>query len=51
MKKRIVSIVLYFIIILLSGYFVIYPNVKTLINSNKVKELTYEEKTRLIQEI
>lgn len=51
MKKRIVSIVLYFIIILLSGYFVIYPNVKTLINSNKVKELTYEEKTKLIQEI
>lgn len=51
MKKRIVSIIAYLIIILLFGYFVIYPNVKTLVNSNKVKELTYEEKTKLIQEI
>lgn len=51
MKKRIVSIIAYLIIILLFGYFVIYPNVKTLVNSNNVKELTYEEKTKLIQEI
>lgn len=51
MKKRILSIILYLIIILLSGWFIIGPNIKKLNSLSKTKDLSYEERTKLIEEI
>lgn len=41
----------YLLIIVLISYFVITPGVKNLKSANNIKELTYEEKTKLIDEI
>lgn len=55
MKKKlpliIVTVILYAIIITLSSYYLICPNVKKLNEANEIKELTYEEKTAMIDEI
>lgn len=41
----------YLVVIVLASYFVIIPGVKNIKEANNIKELTYEEKTNLIDEI
>ena len=54
MKKSIsiiVSVLMYGLIIFLSCYYVIVPNVKTINETKKTKELTSEEISKLISEV
>lgn len=54
MKKSIsiiVSVLMYGLIIFLSCYYVIVPNVKTINDTKKTKELTSEEISKLISEV
>lgn len=50
-KSVIIGIVFYVAIIFLSLYFIVVPSVKKLSELSKIKELTVEEKTVLIDEI
>ena len=54
MKKKtsiVISILTYLIIILISCYFIIIPNSKKINETNKIKDLTYDDKIKLIDEI
>ena len=54
MKKSIsiiVSVLMYGLIIFLSCYYVILPNVKTINETKKTRKLTSEEKSKLISEV
>lgn len=54
MKKSIsiiVSVLMYGLIIILSCYYVILPNVKTINETKKTRKLTSEEKSKLISEV
>lgn len=54
MKKKtsiVIGILTYLIIILISCYFIIIPNSKKINETNKIKDLTYDDKIKLIDEI
>ena len=54
MKKKtsiVISILTYLTIILISCYFIIIPNSKKINETNKIKDLTYDDKIKLIDEI
>lgn len=51
MKNKIIYIFLYLIIILLSGCLIIYPNINKFKNYNSIKDLTSDEKTKLINDV
>lgn len=54
MKKKtsiVISILTYLIIVLISCYFIIIPNSKKINETNKIKDLTYDDKIKLIDEI
>ena len=46
-----ICIICYIVIIGLSSFYLIFPGTKKLEEANSIKELTYEEKTKLIDEI
>lgn len=51
MKNKIIYIFLYLIIILLSWCLIIYPNINKFKNYNSIKDLTSDEKTKLINDV